>query len=408
MANGCPVCGTTRENDVSHCSQCGFPFELKPALAGQPPRPAPREETPPEAPVGTPVRSHSEAPPPSPTNAPASEVLRLVALLGQVGAEDDAPASALATAASQEALGDAGAAEKTLVAERLRIEGAVVGAAIHHRDRLRARRQALVERGIDLPKEPELETLTDDRVKANTMAALTTLAALEGRIGHIEGVWQGLEQQFEEIATVRSSAVRFGWSIVGIPSRVEGLRASLRTGRVPASAIEQASLEARAELRELGEALKDRMKAEFERLGAEQTDLPEDPVAVHRVSVLLARGERHLEEGRPADAMRDLLDLAGQLPGAGPAQGGAGGEAPVTSGPGGGPPVTAESIRAMVRSLAERLRTLPGDSPVGRTAAAEIREATELLRQGRLTDADSILTRLKRSFDSTLAPHEGT
>jgi hypothetical protein len=52
------------------------------------------------------------------------------------------------------------------------------------------------------------------------------------------------------------------------------------------------------------------------------------------------------------------------------------------------------------RSLAARVRTLPPDSETARDAAVQIREATDLLRARKLTEADLTLTRLMRMLAS--------
>lgn len=389
------MCGAPRASDGTHCSRCGFPRALESLLAPRGERPSrlagPEASADPDA---RPTPEGTLAPlAPSPTGAPVGEILRLGAVLEPHRPEEPGSAGKLAQAAVDEALGDRSSAERAVQEELGRLRQAAQLAVAQHRDRLRARRRTLTESGIDLPAEPTLDDAGDHSEGTDQRSTLEALAQAEGRLRHVEGVWQELEQQFERIATVRTIAAQFGWSIVGIPSRVEGLRASLRAGHVRFEVVEQASREAADELSELFEALNEPVRSELANFRRSREEPREDPVAAHRVRALLARAERHLDERRLADALRDLLEAGAKPVAAGST------DAPSATTPADEPSggVSVVSLREKARGLAEHIRALPAESETARRAAAEIREATELLRQGRLTDADAILTRLKRS-----------
>jgi hypothetical protein len=62
-------------------------------------------------------------------------------------------------------------------------------------------------------------------------------------------------------------------------------------------------------------------------------------------------------------------------------------------------PELMHSLVASARELAARIRLLPADSELARTAAVEIRSATELLRERRTRDAERTLAELKARLD---------
>ncbi|MCI4348098.1 MAG: hypothetical protein L3J97_05710 [Thermoplasmata archaeon] len=68
-------------------------------------------------------------------------------------------------------------------------------------------------------------------------------------------------------------------------------------------------------------------------------------------------------------------------------------------------PQAADTVRTLVgqaRALAARIQQLPGDSALARAAAVEIRNATELLRERKMDEAERTLAELKERLDHSL------
>lgn len=68
-------------------------------------------------------------------------------------------------------------------------------------------------------------------------------------------------------------------------------------------------------------------------------------------------------------------------------------------------PRTADAVRSLVaqaRELAARMQKLPADSDLARAAAVEIRNATELLRERKMDEAEKTLAELRERLDRSL------
>jgi hypothetical protein len=65
------------------------------------------------------------------------------------------------------------------------------------------------------------------------------------------------------------------------------------------------------------------------------------------------------------------------------------------------------SLVAQARELAARIQRLPGDSDLARAAAVEIRNATELLRERKMDEAERTLAELKERLDQALMTRKG-
>ncbi len=235
---------------------------------------------------------------------------------------------------------------------------------------------------------------------------------MERRYTDIESRWQALEGAFGDVAALRELASRFAWPVDSVPQRVESARRGMGHAPISPAEVDRAAEEARHELQELSHAAAGPLSAELARYRGAAGARPSDPVVAHRIAVLVERADTHLASGRTLEAARVLLELRESTPRpetetppassqSGPAPPGAPpGIVGVASPPTADRASSLESLYAKARDFAVRLPTLPPGSTARRQAAAGIREATELLKQGRLSEADAVLTRLMGLFDA--------
>ncbi|MFZ1024571.1 MAG: hypothetical protein WAN87_10620, partial [Thermoplasmata archaeon] len=123
---------------------------------------------------------------------------------------------------------------------------------------------------------------------------------------------------------------------------------------------------------------------------------------------------RHLKKGRLTEAAKSVRELRAQielLERTAPPEPTRRGAAATPAGPSRGGEITEgaaaetdgealDRLLTKARMLAARVRTLPADTDASFDAAAEIRRATDLLREHRLEEAELTLTRLMRTLSA--------
>ncbi len=409
MSERCSVCGADVPPGTERCDRCGFPRAL--ALTVPPAGPPPSAAEPAAHPgVASEARATARAAPhrSAVTSAAAKELFGRAGRLRELGLDTRPLELALKDAALREAWGDTDAAVAELRRANERLNAAVAEALGSRLSRLTTRRAKLVDAGVEVATDPALDTVPGLLEHGDVSSALEILRASETSVDQTASAWTELEEAFGEVAGLRDLALRLGLSVGEVSDRVGPARSRLGAGNVRTAQIETARKEARRELEELSGALADPARATLDDLlrRSESADL--DPLETNRLRALGDRAAHQLAEHRVADSLRALIELKEAIApfGEGAAEGPPSGAATTSRSSGATKPsravpsaeISAESLLAKARSFASKVRALPPDSLAAREAAAQIREATDLLRQGKLAEADATLTRLMRTF----------
>ncbi len=306
----------------------------------------------------------------------------------------DAPdiTSELCEAALGEASGRIAEALEILRSAQLRLDRQARDVVRRRAEAVEDRRRALERTGVAIalsmpPVEPAFERGGD------AVADLVgTLLDAEQRIGRFEADWKGIQGIVAQIEGLRAEAVDLGISLGDVPGQIDALRKKLSSGPFQEADLDALAQDAARTLMLMHEALPTALEEELKRHGASIDALPADGAGRAGAHKLREETARHLAKGRLLEASQTLRDLRRTLA---DLQAGTPPAAPAAAGP---PPddVLLGVLLKKARSLAGRVRRLPADSTLSLEAAAQIREATELLRSGRLADADRTLTELMR------------
>lgn len=420
MRADCPVCEATLPTSVTHCPGCGFPAVLYDRLGASTPFTRPPRSAP-TAPVST-VAPVAEGPP-SPSSQlaerTARELRRKGELLARLGVDAGTLSRSLCDAMLRESSGEVEPALAELKAAERTADGSVRAALTVRLGRLKQRRGKLIESGVELPRDKELDRLEENLLPEEPWRAAELLLAIEERFALIESQWHGLEQAFAQVADLRALAAKAGFPVTDVTSRTDATRSRLGSGPVRPEVIARAVRETTQEQEALAHVLAGPLRAELDRLGGALHQHPDDRAERNRRRALQDRAADDLSAGRTAEALRAVLELRSLLGAAAPVPPShatpAAPSAPVAKSPEPGTPpghtasspsprpgsdVSIDSLLAKARSFAVRVRTLPPESEAGQRAAAQIHEATELLRKGRLVEADQALTRLMHTLAS--------
>lgn len=401
MPSSCPVCEQPIASTAAHCSVCGFPAAL--AIEGLRAVESMAAEGPPATAKAVPTEAgaaHPPAPSPPPSReeeltATISEDLRArMEALRELGRGPDVT-SELCQAALSEAEGRAAEALEILRAAQSRLEedtDTILGQRLQS---LEGRRTALQLSGARFALDAELRGVKEAVDSRDRGEAVARLVEAERRVTQLESDWKGLLGLLAQIESLRNEAAELAIPLGEISSELDGIRDRLQDSPLTEDLLDGYAQEAAQVLMLLHEAIPSSLEEELRRAGTTLDRFPEDDSssAVARRAHLEAT--RHLKKGRLSEAIQSVRELRRQLvelervPAA-PAV-----AAPVSVGEESEDQML-DRLLKKARSLAARVRTLPADSETSREAAAQIREATELLRARRLKEADQTLTFLMR------------
>jgi hypothetical protein len=262
------------------------------------------------------------------------------------------------------------------------------------------RKSTLARTGIQIDLElPTSEALAPDPAE-DTADGLRRLLSVERRIAKFESDWKGTQGLLAQIETLRHEAGDLGIALGEVPSQIDAMRESLAAGPLRETDLDAVAQQAAGTLMLLHEAIPTSLEEELRRHGSTLDDAPGDGNAGAKARKLHDDAHRHLSKGRLLEAGQSVRDLRRTItelehPAASPAPAGLP-RAPAPSPPTPSEEVALDILLKKARSLAGRVRTLPPDGPLALEAAAQIREATDLLRGGRMLDADRTLTELMR------------
>ena len=410
MPSSCPVCEQPIASTATHCAVCGFPTALAiEGLRSLDPTSAPDVEGDGHATASFPSpsaarTSSAHAPPPASREGELNgvisrDLLTKMDLLRQVGRGPDVTRE-LCQAALIEADGRVAEALDILRTAQGRLDVETDQLLRQRLEVLEQRRQELQAKGVRFAVNADLGRLSDAIESGDREAAVTVLIEVERRFAQFESDWRGLQGLLAEIEGLHRQASELEFPLGEISGELEAIRDRLRDAELSEESLDAVAQEAAQTLMLLHEAIPASLEEELKRTGEALIELPEEyaPAAAARRHHLEAG--RHLRKGRLSESIQNIRELRRELAEVERVRGGP----PAAPPPGPvAAPASTETEDEMLgrllkkaRSLASQVRSLPPDSESSRDAAAQIREATDLLRMRRLKEADETLTRLMR------------
>lgn len=401
MPSSCPICEQPILPTAAHCPVCGFPTALA-IEALRAVRSSAEEES------GAAPSNGSAGPVASRTRPAPPPELELSATLGR-GLRDrmealrplgrDAPdvTGEMCEAALGEASGRVSEALDTLRAAQGRLERQAREAVRRRLEAVEERRAVLARTGIHLDLEvavPNVEELSAPG------ASLAALLDMERRLGKFEADWKGIQGLLAQIETLRNEVGDLGIPLNEISNEVVSIREKLSSGPLRGADLDALAQDAARVLMLLHDEIPTALSDELARHATTLAARPDEGEGIQRARALHGEAARHIEKGRLSAAAQNLRDLRRAIADLDRAPGPRPAAAPPAPTPSPGPTDAAllDTLLKKARSLAARVRILPAESPLALEAAAQIREATEQLRAGRLLDADRTLTELMRTL----------
>ena len=400
MPSSCPICEQPIPTTVSHCTVCGFPTAL--AIEGL--RSVSAEPADGSAVAALPARG-----PPKPAARPLSPEEELCAAISrdlrskldfvrQLGRGVPDVTSELCQAALIEAGGRVSEALEILRAAQNRLDEQTEELLSRRYDQLEERQEVLERTGVRFALTDDLKRIEEAIGTNRRDEAGTLLIEAERRVAQFESDWKGLQGLLAQIESLRSEAADLDIPLGEITSDLAAVRDHLAVPNLTEEALDAIAQEAAQTLMLLHEAIPTSLEEELTRHEGTLNRYPDDHEASAVAHRLHVEATRHLKKGRLSEAVASVRDLRRQIEilekepkeSGAPAEVAAGSGATETEGE------TLDRLLKKARSLAARVRTLPADSDTARDAAIQIRQATELLRDRHLKEADLTLTRLMR------------
>ena len=402
MPSSCPICEQPIASTAAHCAVCGFPTGLAieglRSLDGAGPTEPNGSSEPKDL---TPIRTKPAVAPPSAEEDLAAAISRdlraRMEVIQQLGHGPDVT-SELCEAALSEAEGRTAEALGTLRSAQSRLERETEEVLQQRVVLLKERRETLHKTGVRFSLAPDFERLSAALETGDREDAVAFLVEAERRVTQFESDWKGLQGLLAQIEGLRNEAAELGMPLGEISSELEGIRDRLTEQELTEDSLDTFAQEAAQTLMLLHEAIPSSLEEELARTETALDRVPDDHPGSAVARRLHLEAGRHLKKGRLSEAMQSLRDLRRELeqlektpvvvPVPAPA------EVPEDDG------AMLDRLLKKARSLAARVRTLPPDSETARDAAIQIREATDLLRARKLSEADLTLTRLMRMLAS--------
>jgi hypothetical protein len=401
VPSSCPICEQPIASTAVHCSVCGFPTEL--AIEGL------RSVNDSESAVavlgdGPVVAVEKFAAPTVVVHSPEEELGAAISrdlrtrmeLVRGLGPGPDVTAE-LCQAALSEAQGRVAEALDILRSAQQRLE-TQTDEVLRERHRLLVERRATLERtGVRFAIASDISRLNHAIAEGEREEATNLLLATERRISQFEADWKGLQGLLSEIDGLRNQATDLGIPLGEIASEVESIEGHLAEPAITEEGLDAIAQEAAQTLMLLHEAIPSSLESELAATEVKLNQYPEEDSNSAAARRLHAEAARHLKKGRLSEAVQSVRDLREEITAL---------EQQVVPAPAAAP-VANETEGEMLdrllkkaRTLAGRVRTLPPESETAHDAAAQIREATELLRARQLKEADLTLSRLMRMLAS--------
>jgi DNA repair exonuclease SbcCD ATPase subunit len=411
-----------------HCGVCGFPTAL--AIEGLRSAAEPASESAAVEPLPSPsapvvARARSSEADLSATIGRA--LLARAERLRPLGRDIPDVTSELCEAALSEASGRVAEALDILRSAQGRFERQALEAVRHREESVADRERALQRTGLKLDLAAARRPASDST--ADPEAILQELITADRRLARIESDWKGLQGLLAQIESLRNEAADLGMPLTEVSQQAKTIREQLGSDSLTPEALDALADIAAHTLLLLHDSVPTALESELAQHSTALDRLPPDHPLGRPARKLHDEAKHHLQKGRLSEAVQSVRDLRRAIqalqavpPPAPPARPAPSAvppavaapvnraRAPVapapapapTPAPAPSPPEpaapTLEVLLKKARSLAARVRTLPAESEAAREAAAQIREATDLLRAQRLVEADRTLTDLMRQL----------
>jgi hypothetical protein len=401
VPSSCPICEQPIPTTVTHCTVCGFPTSL--AIEGlrtsDPGVPNGTGDVMAEATVAHPKISPLPLTPEEELCAAISRDIRSkLDFVRQLGRGVPDVTSELCQAALIEAEGRVSEALEILRGAQVRLDEQTQALLERRLDQLDQRREVLQRTGVQFAINDDVQRLRDAIDAGHREEAGALLVETERRVAQFESDWKGLQGLLAQIESLRGEAADLNVPLGEITSELTALRDHLAEPNLTEDTLDTIAQEAAQTLMLLHEAIPTSLEAELGRHESTLNRFPDDHEASAVARRLHVEASRHLKKGRLSEAVASVRDLRRQIEllEKEPAQPAPAVAATPISGTTETEAEMLDRLLKKARSLAARVRTLPPDSDTARDAAIQIREATELLRDRHLKEADLTLTRLMR------------
>jgi hypothetical protein len=466
MTAQCAICEGAVPERALHCTTCGFPMamsELAARLIVELPEPEsiamPRR-------IGSDGGTHArerEHLPASATRDPQVEVVNRIArdvshavsLLQNLGGDGADISSELAQAAFTEAEGRVGEVLVLLRDAQGRVSIRLKEQFDSRLKQLEERQAAMITSGVSVNLGPDLDRIRNDVRSGRRETALQRIEVADRNLSRMESDWRGLQGLLRQIEALRESARLLELDVAEPDDSLRQVRVILAQPSLDVGALDHAAELAAEAVMRLHDSIPLALEEFLDRQSAQTHTWPAALDGRRRASDLerearkLLKSNRLVEATQRATELQQLIVLTGappalvaadepplepaalpiaprpsdRIPGRRTER--IDRPAPVSrsepptisprttttppkpseTGPKPAPPPGADSVRSLVaqaRDLAARIQRLPGDSDLARAAAVEIRNATDLLRERKMDEAERTLSELKDRLDHAL------
>ncbi len=465
MTGQCAICDGAVPDTATHCVTCGFPMamsDLAARLIEELPElestAVPRRNVPDGAAA---VRAKERAPGTAArdpqvevVNRIARDVSHAVSLLQDLGGDGGDIASELAQAAFTEAEGRVGEVLVLLRDAQGRVSIRLKEQFDARLKQLEERQAAMITSGVSVNLGSEIDRIRTDVRAGRREAALQRIDLADRNLSRMESDWRGLQGLLRQIEALRESSRLLELDVSEPDDSIRQVRVILAQPALDVGALDNAAELAAEAVMRLHDSVPLALEEYLDRLSGQvatwptafegrrrAADLEREARKLLKLNRLVEATQRATElhqlivstgvppaplasEEAPAEpvkvtaSMRPVERLATypserierpppapsvpvRAPTPAPAPAAPTAEAPVAK-PAARP---ADSVRALVaqaRELAARIQLLPGDSDLARAAAVEIRNATELLRERKMDEAEKTLAELRERLDQAL------
>jgi hypothetical protein len=466
MRGQCAICEASVPDSAAHCSTCGFPMAISDLAARLiVDLPEPESAVVPRQTEGNGGRrsrpgDHSVAPPARDpqtevVNRIARDVSHAVSLLQDLGGDGADIANELAQAAFTEAEGRVGEVLVLLRDAQGRVSIRLKEQFDSRLKQLEDRQTAMITSGVSVNLRSEIDRIRTDVRGGRREAALQRIELADRNLSSMESDWRGLQGLLRQIEGLRESARLLELDVAEPDDSLRQVRVILAQPALDVGALDHAAELAAEAVMRLHDSIPLALEEFLDRLSSQVAGWPtafegrrragdldrearkllksnrlveattratelqqlivstgtppapvaaeevapppvEVPVVVRPVDRIPARKAERID--RPAPLPRQPVEPPPAPPPPPPVK------APEKPAPSSLP--RADTVRALVaqaRELAARIQRLPSDSDLARAAAVEIRNATELLRERNMDEAERTLADLRDRLDRALA-----
>jgi hypothetical protein len=465
MTGQCAICDGAVPDTATHCGTCGFPMAMSDLAARlivdlpEIESTAPARRAVPDGSIGARPRDRnatpaSRDPQVEVVNRIARDVSHAVSLLQDLGGDGGDIASELAQAAFTEAEGRVGEVLVLLRDAQGRVSIRLKEQFDARLKQLEERQAAMITSGVSVNLGTEIDRIRTDLRSGRREAALQRIDLADRNLSRMESDWRGLQGLLRQIEALRESSRLLELDVSEPDDSIRQVRVILAQPALDVGALDNAAELAAEAVMRLHDSIPLALEEYLDRLSGQVASWPTSFEGRRRATELEREARKMLKSNRLVDAtqrsteLHQLISATGVPPArlaseevapepvkvtvtvkpleripAGPTER-IDRPAPlpksvVPSSPPSPAPVPAkppapvspstshhvDSVRSLVaqaRELAARIQLLPGDSELARAAAVEIRNATELLRERKMQEAERTLSELKQRLDHAL------